>query len=219
MTRVKICGLTAESDRNVAVRAGADALGFLVDVAVDTERELASGRAAELIDGVPPFVTAVLVTMPDTADRALKLLDVTGAGAIQLHNDLPVAAVAAVREASGVPVVKAIDADQSAAERYAPVADGLLVDSRTTQGAGGIGRQSDWKRAAAIVEAVDCPVVLAGGLTPQNVAAAIGAVGPYAVDVSTGVERTEGRKDHEAVWAFVAAVDRRLASPRRTESG
>lgn len=204
MTRVKVCGLTNERDRDVAVEAGTDAVGFVVDVAVDTERELDPDRAAELIDGVPPFVTAVLVTMPDSADRALDLLDVTGAGAIQLHNDLPVEAVAAVREDSAVPVLKAIDADRAAAERYAPVVDALLIDSRTDAGAGGTGRQSDWKRAAAITEAVDCPVVLAGGLTPQNVADAIGAVGPYAVDVSTGVEQAEGRKDHGAVRAFVA---------------
>lgn len=213
MTRVKVCGLTAERDRDVAVEAGADALGFLVDVAVDTERELPPARAVELIDGVPPFVTAVLVSMPDSADRALELLDVTGADAIQLHNDLPVEAVQTVQEQGDVPVLKAIDADRAAAERYAPAVDALLVDSRTDAGAGGTGRRSDWNRAAAIVETVDCPVVLAGGLAPDNVADAVDAVGPYAVDVSTGVEQAEGRKDHEAVRAFVAAAGQRPATP------
>jgi phosphoribosylanthranilate isomerase len=213
MTRVKVCGITTEPDRDAAVEAGADALGFVVDVPVETDRELAPARAAELIDGVPPFVTAVLVTMPDAAERALELLDATGADAVQLHNDLPVDEVAAVRGASSVPVVKAIDADPAAAERYAPVANALLVDSRTNAGAGGTGRQSDWDRAATVREAVDRPLVLAGGLTPENVSDAIDAVGPYAVDVSSGVERAEGRKDHDAVRAFVAAVSQRPVAP------
>lgn len=213
MTRVKVCGLTAERDRDVAVEAGAHALGFLVDVPVDTERALVPSRAAELIDGVPPFVTAVLVTMPDSADRALELLDTTGADAVQLHNDLPVEAVRTIQEEREVPAIKAIDADYEAAQRYAPVADALLIDSRTPEGAGGTGRRSDWARAAAITDAVDCPVVLAGGLAPDNVADAIDAVAPYAVDVSSGVERVEGRKDHDAVRAFVAAADRRPVTP------
>lgn len=213
MTRVKVCGITNGTDRDVAVEAGADALGFVVDVTVETERELSPDRTAELIDGIPPFVTATLVTMPGSADRALELLDRTGADAVQLHDDLPVGAVRTVRESSGVPVIKAIGADLEAAERYAPVADALLVDSRTDAGAGGTGRRSDWVRAAAVREAVKHPLVLAGGLTPGNVAAAIEAVGPYAVDVSTGVECAEGRKDPDAIRAFVAAVDQRPVAP------
>ncbi|MFB6360361.1 MAG: phosphoribosylanthranilate isomerase, partial [Halobacteriales archaeon] len=199
MTRVKVCGITRNADRNAAIEAGADALGFLVDVPVDTDRELTPEAAAALIDDGPPFVTSVLVTMPAGPDRALELLERTGAEAIQLHNDLPVDAVAAVSEATSASVIKAIDAEPAAAERYAPVVDALLVDSRTESGAGGTGRRSDWDRAAAVRNAVDCPVVLAGGLDPGNVADGVAAVEPFAVDVSSGVERTEGRKDPEAV--------------------
>lgn len=213
MTRVKVCGITAEADRTETIAAGADALGFLVDVPVDTDRELAPEAAAELIGGVPPFVTSVLVTMPAGPDRALELLDRTGAGAIQLHNDLPVDAVAAVSKATTASVIKAIDADPAAAERYAPVADALLVDSRSESGAGGTGRRGDWDRAAAVRSRVDCPVVLAGGLDPDNVAAGVAAVEPHAVDVSSGVERAEGRKDPEAVRAFIEAVHRQPVRP------
>lgn len=214
MTRVKVCGITAEADRDAAVEAGADALGFVVDVPVDTDRALAPERAAGLMADVPPFVTTVLVTMPADAERAVDLLDATDADAIQLHNDLSVDSVSAVADATSARVVKAVDADRAAAERYAPVADALLVDARTDEGAGGTGRRIDWTVAAAIRDAVDRPVVLAGGLTPDNVAEAVDAVGPYAVDVSTGVERREGRKDHDAVRAFVdAAVGRRPVSP------
>lgn len=213
MIRVKVCGITADRDRSAAIEAGADALGFLVDVPLESDRELTPERAAELIDGVPPFVTSVLVTMPQGADRALELLELTGAAAIQLHNDLPVDAVAAVADATSADVVKAIDADESAAERYAPVADALLVDSRTESGAGGTGHRSDWERAAAVRRAVACPVVLAGGLNPENVSAAVANVDPYAVDVASGVERSEGRKDHDAVRAFIGAVNRQAARP------
>jgi phosphoribosylanthranilate isomerase len=116
MTRVKVCGITASGDRDDAIDAGADALGFLVDVPVDTDRELTPEKAAALIDGVPPFVTSVLVTMPAGPDRALELVEGTGAGAIQLHNDLSVDAVDAVSEAATATVIKGIDADPTAAE-------------------------------------------------------------------------------------------------------
>jgi phosphoribosylanthranilate isomerase len=212
---VKVCGLTAEDDRDAAVAAGADALGFVVDVPVDTARELDPERAATLIDGVPPFVTTVLVTMPADADRAIELHDATGADVVQLHNDLPPEAVAAIAEEVGARVLKAVSADLEAAREYAPVADALLVDSRDETGAGGTGHAHDWETTRAIREAVDVPVVVAGGLDPDNVAEAVRTVEPFAVDVSSGVERREGRKDHDAVRAFVEAVaaTRRAVSP------
>ena len=205
-TRVKVCGITAGADRDAAVAAGADALGFVVDVPEDTPRELAPERAAELIEGVPPFVTAVLVTMPDDADRAVELHDATGADVVQLHNDLSPETVEAVAEETGARVLKAVSADVDEANRYAPVADAVLVDSRDATGAGGTGHAHDWEATRAIREAVDVPVVVAGGLTPENVAGAVRTVEPYAVDVSSGVERREGRKDHDALFAFVEAV-------------
>lgn len=213
MTRVKVCGITTETDRDAAVNAGADALGFVVDVAVDTERELSPTRAASLIADVPPFVNTVLVTMPADADRALDLLEATGADTVQLHNDLPTEAVAAVTKATDARVVKAVDAEPGAADRYTDHVDAVLIDSRTATGAGGTGRRNDWKAAASIRQAVDTPVILAGGLTPANVAEAVEVVRPYAVDVSSGVEASEGRKDHEAVRSFVRAAKRRPVRP------
>ena len=214
-TRAKVCGITAEADRDAAVDAGADALGFVVDVPKDTPRELEPARAAELIDGVPPFVTTVLVTMPDDADRAIELHEQAGADVVQLHNDLPPEAVEEVADATGARLLKAVSADADEASRYAPVADALLVDSRDATGAGGTGEAHDWAATRAIREAVEVPVVLAGGLTPDNVADAVRTVEPHAVDVSSGVERRPGRKDHDAVYAFVEAVaaTRRAVSP------
>ena len=215
MTRIKVCGITAEEDRDAAVGAGADALGFVVDVPVDTDRELEPARAAELIADVPPFVTTALVTMPADAERAVELYERTGADVVQLHNDLSPEAVGAVADATRARVLKAISADLEESARYVPVADALLVDSRDSTGAGGTGEAHDWAATRAIRESVDVPVVVAGGLTPDNVAEAVRTVEPYAVDVSSGVERREGRKDHDAVRAFVEAVasERRAVSP------
>ena len=214
-TRVKVCGITAEADRDVAIDAGADALGFVVDVPVDTARELDPARAAELIEAVPPFVTTVLVTMPEDADRAIELHEATGADVVQLHNDLSPEAVTEVADATGARVLKAVSADLEQARAYASVADALLVDSRDETGAGGTGHAHDWEATRAIREAVDVPVIVAGGLDPGNVADAVRTVDPFAVDVSSGVERREGRKDHDAVRAFVDAVAeaRRAVSP------
>jgi len=215
MTRVKVCGITTGDDRDAAAAAGADALGFVVDVPKDTDRELDPARAAELIADVPPFVTTVLVTMPDDADRAVELYERTGADVVQLHNDLSPEAVETVADATGARVLKAIAANVDESNRYAEVADALLVDSRDSTGAGGTGEPHDWATTRAIRESVDVPVVVAGGLTPDNVAEAVRTVEPYAVDVSSGVERREGRKDPDAVASFVEAVaaTRRAVSP------
>lgn len=204
MPRVKICSITDPDDRDAAIAAGADALGFIVDVPVDTDRELSPERAAELIADVPPFVMTTLVTMPESADRARELLDRTGAAAIQIHNDLPPAEFRTLVEATDVSAIKRVPADDpELAGEYDTLADALLVDSVDESGAGGTGHTPDWAATRRLKDAVDSPVILAGGLDPENVAAAVRTVEPYAVDVSSGVEATEGRKDHAAVSAFI----------------
>lgn len=204
MTRVKICSITSEPDRDAAIAAGADALGFIVNVPVDTPRVLEPDRAAELIDGVPPFVTSVLVTMPDDLRAATELLAETGADAIQLHNDHPPDEI----DRLDATVIPRVPPDVESARPYAETADAIIMDAVDDSGAGGTGHAVDRSSARAVREAVDVPVILAGGLEPDNVADAIAAVDPYAVDVSSGVEAVEGSKDHESVAAFVAAAKR-----------
>jgi len=204
-TRVKICGITDAADRDAAVRAGADAVGFIVDVPVETPRELGPARAAGLVDGVPPFVTGVLVTMPERVSEAVELQERVGADAVQIHGTLDPEAVGAIGERVDVPVLAGVDAGGDV-EAYAPVADALLVDSTGDEGGGGTGETHDWDRARRYRRTLDVPVVLAGGLTPANVAEAVGTVRPFAVDVASGVERDGGVKDHDAVRRFVAAT-------------
>jgi len=206
--RVKVCGLTHPEDLGVAAEGGADAVGFVSDVAVDTPREIPPVRARELAEAVPPFVTSVLVTMPGSAAECVDLAERVGVDAVQVHGDLAPEAVGRLRGAFDGDVLLATD--HATAPEYAGVADGLVVDSVDEAGAGGTGETHDWARTREVVDGLDVPVVLAGGLVPSNVARAVRTVRPFAVDVASGVERTDdpGRKDHDAVRAFVRRAKR-----------
>ena len=206
-TRVKVCGITNSKDRDAAVAAGADALGFIVDVPVDTPREIDPETVADLVAGVPPLVTTVLVTMPDSPQTARALRDQVRADAIQVHGGLDPAELADLAKTETV--VAAVDAeDHEEARACDDAVDALLVDSADAEGGGGTGWTHDWTATRELRETLTSPVILAGGLTPENVPEATRTVAPYAVDVATGVERTPGRKDHDAVAAFVANATR-----------
>ncbi|WP_276301997.1 phosphoribosylanthranilate isomerase [Halorussus lipolyticus] len=227
MTRVKICGLTSREDLRVAVEAGADAIGLLVDVPVDSPREIDAQRAVELADAAPPFVTTVLVTMPDSPERAVELARAIDPDAVQIHGDLGVGDIAYLTSSVNAQLLKVVDAaEPENARRYDDVADALLVDSVDDVGAGGTGETHDWERTTEFAAGLDSPVVLAGGLTPENVADAVRSVEPFAVDVASGVERSDdtpdsseaaspnaGRKDPNAVADFVANAKRAYPTP------
>ncbi|MFC4542203.1 phosphoribosylanthranilate isomerase [Halosolutus amylolyticus] len=204
MTRVKICGLTTDDDLETAIDAGADAVGIICDVPVDTPREVSRERAAALAAAVPPFVTSVLVTMPETPGEAIDLVEAVAPDAIQIHGGLSVEELATVRAAVDAEILVAIDADEAeTAARYDDVVDALLVDSTSDDGGGGTGDTHDWERTRAVATDLDVPLILAGGLTPDNVAAAVRTVDPFAVDVASGVEAEGGVKDDDAVRSFV----------------
>lgn len=204
MTRVKVCGVTAHEDLRAAVRAGADAVGFLVDVPVESPREIPPARAVELARATPPFVTSVLVTMPGDPEATIDLFEYVEPDALQIHGEFTPGDLAYLSANVNGGVVRAVDHDE--APRFADVADALLVDSVGESGRGGTGRTHDWAHTRDVVESLDAPVVLAGGLTPGNVREAVEAVRPYAVDVASGVEWKGGRKDHDAVESFVRAA-------------
>lgn len=210
MPRVKICGCTDERDVRAAVDAGADAVGVICDVPVDTPRAVSRARAAELLDAVPPFATATLVTMPETPDRAVDLVEAVAPDAVQLHGDLPRGDLAYVASKLDVPILQAVDAaTPERAAAVADVVDAVVVDSLDETGAGGTGRTHDWPRTRDATRDLTVPVVLAGGLTPGNVGEAAATVDPFAVDVAGGVERADpadgaGRKEPAAVERFVA---------------
>ncbi|MFC6735997.1 phosphoribosylanthranilate isomerase, partial [Halolamina salina] len=126
--------------------------------------------------------------------------------AIQIHGEFGPEDVRVIRERAGVDVIVALGADETArASELEGVADALLVDSLTDEDAGGTGETHDWERTRELRESLSTPLVLAGGLTPENVREAVETVDPFAVDVASGVERDDepGRKNHDALAAFV----------------
>jgi phosphoribosylanthranilate isomerase len=200
--RVKICGVTSERDRDAVVEAGADAVGLIADVDVDTPREVSPERAAALAAGTPPFVSTVLVTMVEDPERAAELVEQVRPDALQVHAADP-ETVGTVADRVPVRVLAAVDAADERLKAYVDAADALLVDALDERGAGGTGHTADWDRTRAVVDALELPVVLAGGLTPGNVREAVTTVRPFGVDVASGVERAGGGKDHDAVGSFV----------------
>lgn len=205
MPRVKVCGFTHEKDVWEAVSAGVDAVGTIVDVPVETPREVTPSNAASLAGTVPPFVSTVLVTMPDSVDRAQELIDIVHPDAIQIHGSLSPNAVGELAE-TGITTIASVDHSDPDIEQYATVADAVLVDSSDERGAGGTGRTHDWSVTREL-GTLDAPIILAGGLTPANVAAAVETVDPYAVDVASGVETEPGRKDPARLRQFVEATN------------
>ncbi|AUV82605.1 N-(5'-phosphoribosyl)anthranilate isomerase [Salinigranum rubrum] len=209
MTRVKVCGVTSEDDLETVVGAGADAVGFIADVPVETPREVDSGTAADLVAAAPPFVTTTLVLMPESPSHAVTLARTIQPDVLQLHCDFDREELQFVRAESSTKVVVTVDASEGDRARgLDDVVDALLVDSTTDEGAGGTGETHDWEATRALAADLDSPVVLAGGLTPENVTEAVRTAAPYGVDVASGVESEGGTKDPAAVRRFVRAVRR-----------
>ncbi len=216
MTLVKICGITHADDAAAAVRAGADRLGFVVEYPLPVPWNLSIDTAAELMAGVPDHVATVAVVGGNT-DTLLEIARRTRPTMMQLHADEPPDVVEAIA-AAGMPVLKALRAHTgepigvaadwiATARRYTDAgATEILLDSHSAERPAGTGHAFDWKIAAAVVGAIAAPVVLAGGLTPENVAQAIAAVRPACVDVITGVSANGDRKSPELMEAFVRRV-------------
>ncbi|MDE2970857.1 MAG: phosphoribosylanthranilate isomerase [Acidobacteriota bacterium] len=200
--RIKICGITNEADAAAAVRAGADALGFIFYRG--SPRCVAPERAAEIVAGLPPFVVPVGVFVNAAAGDIDGICEAAGIRVVQLHGDEP----PGFCEALARPVIKAFrvrDASWTADAAAYPVG-AVLLDTFAEDRYGGTGTTFDWR----FVEDSPHRVILSGGLNPDNVAEAVRNVRPYGVDTGSGVEREPGRKDHSKIRAFVEAARRPL---------
>jgi phosphoribosylanthranilate isomerase len=200
MVRVKICGVTSPAIARAAAAAGADAIGL---VFAPSRRQVSVEEARAIAAALPPFVTKVGVFVDAEPRRIRAIADAVRLDAVQLHGGEPPAAAAAL----GLPVIKAVrmrDAAAVEALRAYRVA-AFLLDSFEPDLAGGTGKPFDWTLAAGL--AAPAPIILAGGLTAENVEQALEVVRPYGVDVSSGVE-TEGRKDPVKIREFIARVRR-----------
>lgn len=197
---VKICGITSLDDALAAVAAGADALGFnFAEEAKPKKRYIAPGDAREIIAQLPPSVLKVAVTVNPSATQVREYLQFVDR--VQLHGEETPEFAAEF----GPRVIKALrigpDFAPDAVNRYN--VGTILLDAFDAAARGGTGKTADWTVARKTVDDSHAPVLLAGGLTPENVAEAVRMVRPYGVDVSGGVEKEPGKKDHERICRFV----------------
>jgi phosphoribosylanthranilate isomerase len=209
--RVKVCGITTRDDARAAIDRGVDALGFLVGLLHASEDELTATDARKIVETLPPFVVAVLVTHRHDPADVRELVREVRPHAVQLQGAFPLDDIPALRESCGVRTVKVVhvegEASVSAAVEAARHADAVLLDTKTPTRIGGTGLTHDWALSRRIRDEIDpVPVILAGGLTPDNVARAIQQVNPYAVDANSGVSVRRGQKSPELVDRFVRAA-------------
>lgn len=202
--RTKICGITNVEDALAAVAAGADALGFLLYR--KSPRYVDPMKVQQIVAQLPPFVLPVGVFVNEEIKIVHDLMDTCGLALAQLHGE----ETAAYCRELGRPVLKALRLkDRSAFLALAEFQGragvrGFVLDAFSDEAYGGTGQAVDWSLAKEVAQAAT--VVLAGGLTAENVGQALRAVQPYGVDVSSGVEVAPGKKDHEKVRAFLRAV-------------
>jgi phosphoribosylanthranilate isomerase len=203
---VKICGVTTLDDALACVDAGADALGF--NFWPGSKRFIDPDAARVIVDRLPPFVTAVGVFVNQPPTEVLFTAARANVGTVQLHGDEPWEDV----NGYAIPAIKALRlaGPESLIDMHRYRVRAILLDAPSA-GFGGSGATCDWRLARAAAESA--PVILAGGLTPDNVAEAIAAVRPYGVDVASGVEASPGIKDPEKVRRFIENARKEIHHP------
>ena len=215
MTWVKICATTSLADARLAVAAGADAVGF---VFAPSTREIMQEPAAEIIAALPANIEKIGVTVNESPENLSRLAQNAGLTGIQLHGDEPGDQLWAYRSALGSRrIIKTLqtrqllaDGDEYLAQyrRAAEFFDAVLLDAGVPGQRGGTGATFDWNAVLPLAARIQqwMPVIIAGGLTAENVAEAIRLFAPWGVDVASGVECEPGRKDEARLASFVAAV-------------
>lgn len=197
---VKICGITREQDACTAVEQGAHAVGFIFWPR--SPRFVEPSLVRRIVRTLPPFVTPVGVFVNESADRINAVAEQAHLGAVQLHGDESLDLLAAIDR----PIIKSVSQlAPDTADRW-PSTVMLLVDADDPARRGGTGLKADWHAASRL--AVRRPVLLAGGLTPENVEEAIDTVGPFGIDISSGVESAPGIKSPQRIKSLFEAIRR-----------
>jgi phosphoribosylanthranilate isomerase len=204
--RVKICGITRKEDLDAATAAGADAVGFVVGTTA-SPRNISLEKAEKLIRQVPPFAKSVLVTVPKSIDE-LRIYEKLNPDVIQVHGENLAFAAAIRKNIPNIPLIRAGNANPTraldTASEASKVFDAVLLDSFAKGRYGGTGVVHDWELSKLVRQVIHPkPLILAGGLNPENVADSVRIVQPYAVDVSSGVELQPGIKDNQKMVDFI----------------
>ena len=200
MTKIKICGITNLDDALLAADLGADALGFIFYA--KSPRSISPEAAREIIAGLPPFVLTVGVFVDEPLETVQAIAATARLDWVQLHGSEPPDYCAAL-DRNVMKVISVADINSlRAMAAYQGVVRALLLDTHKVGAKGGTGEVFDWSLAVRAKQYG--PIVLAGGLNPDNVAAAVYTVAPAAVDVASGVEAAPGLKDPARLRAFIA---------------
>lgn len=213
MTRVKICGITNLEDALGAVKLGADALGF---VFAESPRQIDPRKASQIIRSLPPFVTVVGLFVDERAEMVRKIMEDCRLDALQFHGDESPEYCGQFSTRTGDKslsgcrrTVKAFRIKDEETLKTIPSyrVDAYLLDAYVEGTVGGTGKSFNWDLAIE-AKKIGRPIILAGGLSPDNVAEAIKKVSPYGVDVSSQVEKVPGKKDHKKMKDFMQTVRR-----------
>jgi phosphoribosylanthranilate isomerase len=225
-TRIKICGIRTSEEIELAARYGADAVGFITEVPVESPRNLDSDTAYSLVSEVPRCLDSVLVIMPENSARGLELIEKVRPDIVQVHSKLPLSELELIKEKTNIPIIKTLyiaERDETSVEKLenstlvfdlleqvslleeTAVVDAILLDTDKSGKPGGTGCVHDWILSRRIVDETRLPIILAGGLKPENVQEAIKVVSPYAVDTASGVEAF-GKKDSLKIKSFIEEV-------------
>lgn len=206
MVKVKICGITNYKDAQAACRFGADALGF---VFAESPRRITPEKAKDIIKKIPPNVVTVGVFVDENKEKVLKIARDCGLDCLQLHGNESPGYCKELKKCYRIIKAVRVHGKENLKRIKGYDVDAFLLDSYVTGKNGGTGTKFDWDMAVEakkIVRCIDAAVILAGGLDPLNVEDAIRKVKPYAVDASSGLESSPGRKDHGLVKKFIEKV-------------
>jgi phosphoribosylanthranilate isomerase len=205
MIKVKICGLTNLEDALTAIKAGADVLGFILYP--ESKRFIKVKDVRKITSELPPFVIKAGVFVNEDPRNVLEILSYAYLDFAQLHGDETPEECEYIGANRVIKVFRLKEIGEvEKIEPYIGKIRAILLDTYSKDSYGGTGKTFNWEIAKAVKERFDIPVILSGGLNPENVAEAIKEVNPYAVDVSSGVETEPGKKDHKKVKAFVKAA-------------
>ena len=204
LTKVKICGITNREDAHAAAELGADALGFIF--VPDTPRYVGPRIVEQIISELPPFIATVGVFADESPETVIETIQFCGLSAVQLHGSETPDYCSIIEQCCNIPIVKAFRVKNRHSLSSIPEYDvsAYLLDTYVKGRKGGTGETFNWDLAKEAKEYGR--TIIAGGLTPENVAQAVQHVRPYAVDVGSGVEASPGRKDHAKVRAFIENV-------------
>ena len=206
--KIKICGIRNLTDASIAIKAGANAVGFLVGITHIAEDKIDEKDAQEIIRWIPPFISSVMVTHLTDKNEIMDLATKLNVSAIQIHDYISPNDVACIRnKMKFCKIIKAVHVlseheSIKMAREFEIVCDALLLDSRTQDRIGGTGLVHDWNISKKIISTSKIPVILAGGLSDLNVYEAVKKTVPYGVDVNSGVE-IDGWKNYEKVKKFI----------------